>query len=171
MTAILRYLSPCKNSNPVAETAAGQTVRDIESSLVSHERMELSVYLIFRNRIQRGSGLIQNNDRCIFVKCPGNSQLLLLASGRLHTVLLKNLKHPRIGSLRQLWHHTVQFYQPDQLIQPFRIRILKRNVLSKRKAKHLKILKYRRKLLHVFLIIILFYITPIQQYLSLGWVI
>ena len=91
MGALLDDGTLMENGDLVAEFAGGEAVADVDGGLVAGDVVELRVDLGFCDGVQCGGGLIQDNERCILVQCPGNGDLLRLAAGDGDAVLARSL--------------------------------------------------------------------------------
>ena len=86
MGALLDQPSVFQKHDPVAEAGAGKTVRNEDGGSVFHGFPIPQIKLVFRDRIQRGGGLVQNDERRFLIQCPGKKQLLFLPAGKVHAV-------------------------------------------------------------------------------------
>ena len=71
-----------QKENPVAKAGAGQPVRDKDSGVPGGHLIVLLINFTFGNGVQGGGGLVQKQSQPIFVKRPGQSQLLGFAAGQ-----------------------------------------------------------------------------------------
>ena len=75
---------------------------NIDAGLALHHPAEAAVDFVLADRVQGGSGLVQDDHRGVLVEGPGDGQLLPLAAGELHAVLLLLEK---AGSLSDRFRH------------------------------------------------------------------
>ena len=101
MSAGLNDPAGVKHRDLVAEPAGSQAVADIDGGLVPGDGIEMAVDLILGDRIQRRRRLVQNDEGRVLIEGAGQSNLLGLAAGDLHAVLVIVLVKRRIQSLRQ----------------------------------------------------------------------
>ena len=86
--ALLNNSALMEHSNLVAELTGGQTVGDVDCGLVACDLVKLSVNLRFCNRIESCRRLVEDNERSIFIKRTGNSDLLCFTSRNVNTVFI-----------------------------------------------------------------------------------
>jgi len=113
-------------------------------------------------RIERGGRLIKDDKRRILIERAGQRDLLRLAAGNLHAVLLKILVKRSVQSLEHFFHPLGKACLIDA--SPHLIFLIierSRNILSQREGKHAEILKDDGEKRLIFLIVIFFDIDPV----------
>src|SRR3990172_5690988 len=58
----------------------GEAVGDDQGRAILHQRLQRRLHMALRVGVQRRSGLVQNQDRCILENCPGDRDALPLAT-------------------------------------------------------------------------------------------
>jgi len=62
-------------------------MRDNQCGAALHQRFQRGLHMALRFAIQRGGGLVQNQDRCVFKNRARDGDALSLAAGEFHTAL------------------------------------------------------------------------------------
>ena len=104
MAAALRNSALVKHHNLVRMTDGGKTVRNNQRGASYRQLVELLLYLLLRNIIERTCSLIQHYYRRIFEEDTRNRQALLLAAAQLHAALT----HLGIVARRQLLNELIR---------------------------------------------------------------
>lgn len=162
MSPLLDDLSLMKDGNLITELAGGETVADINGSLISHYIVKFTVNLRLRHRVQGRSGLIQNDKGRIPVESPCNCNLLGFASGNLypilHEILIKHgvqtFRHGRKPLSKARIHQSFFYFF-------FIIFFGSCHIGPKRLGEQLKVLKNYGKHIHIIPIVIFADINPI----------
>ena len=99
MAAPLNQPALVKDEDIAAKPAGGKAVGNVNGCFVPDNLIEMGIDLKLGKGVQGGGGLIQNDERRIFVKRPGKGDFLCLAAGNFHSVLLKILVKYRVQPL------------------------------------------------------------------------
>ena len=97
MAAVLGDTAVFKHGDRIAETAGGQSVRDIYGGFASHKIVEVFVDLIFRYRVQRRGGFVEDDKRRVFIYRSGNGHSAGLTAGKLYPFFVKYPKKLRFA--------------------------------------------------------------------------
>ena len=76
-------------------------MRDVDGGLFSHDPVKICIDIIFRQRIQRRGGLVQQNEGSILVDGSGDGDFLSLAAGDLQAAVIVILVQKGVDSLLQ----------------------------------------------------------------------
>ena len=78
-------------------------MRDEDGGGVAHGFSVSQIELVFRDRIQSGGWLVQNDERSFFIQCPCKKQLLLFSAGKIHAVSIHLPDQGGIALLRRFF--------------------------------------------------------------------
>ena len=146
---------------------------DIEGRLPACQAVEFLVDLRLRHGIQRTGGFVQNNQRSIFIKCPGYGHLLFLTSGQFRSLLIICLTQKGLHPLGQLLHFPLQTYPGYQVLHllPVLPGLPAADIFFNGKSKQAKVLEHGCKLCHIRCIVIFCDIPSVYQNTTALWVI
>ena len=115
---------------------------DIDGRLIPRNPVELAVNLRFRNRVEGGGRLIEDDEGRVLVKRPGDSDLLGLAAGNLYPILCKL---PVEHGVQPAGHRGQPFAEArvdERLLRPCPIILLRpRDICAERLRDQLEVLE------------------------------
>ena len=91
MASFLDDLPLMEYGDLVAELAGGQTVGNIDSSLITGDVIELALDFSLGNGVEGSGGFVEDDEGRVLIKRPSESDLLRFAAGDLHASGLKIL--------------------------------------------------------------------------------
>ena len=143
-------------------------MRNVHRSLSSDKRVELAVYLVFRNRVESGGRLVKDNHRRVAVQRPGDRGFLPLSARKVGAVLVKALVEHGVKPVRELLRVLPQSRKFQHALQFLVVRLFSEsNIFTQAERKQLKILKHNGKQPAVLLLGILLDIHAVNQNFAL----
>ena len=129
---------------------------NVNGGFVPGDFIKLAVNLRLGNGVQGGGGFVQNDERGIFIQCPGNGDFLGFPAGNLHTIVGQILIKHRIQPLGQ----TLQTV-PKPGIHQCLLRFLPvivhaaRHIAAQALAEQLEVLEHHGENGHVIIVAVL----------------
>ena len=128
---------------------------DVDGGLVARNLVKLGVDLRLGNRVERGCRLVEDDERRVFVQCPGDGNLLRLAAGNLHALVGKILVELGVQPLGQPLQPLAKAGVNQRLLHPLAVIVGRaRHVLAQRLGEQLEVLEHHREDVHVLAVVV-----------------
>ena len=145
---------------------------DVDGGLVPGDVVELAVDLRLRHRVQGRRGLIQNDEGGILIEGPGDGDLLGLAAGDLHALLVQVLVEVGFQALRQGRQPLPEARFGKAVRRPLPVIVPPgSHILPQGQGQQLEILKDHGEEVHVLPVAVLPDVDAIEEDLSLRWIV
>ena len=89
VASVLDHFAFVEDSDVIAKTAGGQSVRDKDCGLIPYYIAEAFIYVCFCNGVECSSRLIEDEERSVFIQRTCKCDLLQLAARKVNTVVDK----------------------------------------------------------------------------------